>query len=79
MEADRELKEASTAPASMTCFSIEPGLQLDKMNLDGEESSEEQIHIQVKTCSDVLTFASKAKEKGNKKNKPHSLEEEKER
>ena len=49
----------------MTWFLLEIGLQLSKMNLDGEESSEEQIHIQVETRSKVSTFASKEMEKGN--------------
>ena len=31
-ETDRELREARKAPASMTWFSIEPGLKLRKMN-----------------------------------------------
>ena len=73
-EVDRELKEASTAPASMTWFSLEPGLQLGKMNLNSEESSEDNIDIQIDERSEVSTFVSKAADKGYKK-KSQKVEE----
>ena len=74
-ETDRDLREASKVPASMTWFSFEPGLKLDKLNLDEEESSQEKMHIQVDTRSEVSTFASKATGKGNKQNKNHNSED----
>ena len=74
-ETDVELREASKTPASMPWFSLESGVQLSKMNLEEDDSSEEDIHIQVETRSDVSTFASKATEKRNRKYKLNNPEE----
>ena len=40
-ETDVELREASKTPASMPWFSLESGVQLSKMNLEEDDSSEE--------------------------------------
>ena len=59
----------------MPWFSLESGVQLSKMNLTEDDSSEEDILIHLDTQSDVSTFASKATEKRNKKYKLNNPEE----
>ena len=73
-ESDVELREASKTPASMPWFLLESGVQLSQMNITEDESSEEDINIQIDTRSDVSTFASKVTEKRNRKYKLNNPE-----